>query len=94
MSNGYATPEIVVSIAGKFSDYRFITFMAIWDSSQFVDIITLPFSAFVGTTGGVLILRSTNGTQTISVRYESDTSAKILCSSTYLSLRIIGALAK
>ena len=68
--------------------------MAIWDSSQFVDMVTLPLSAFVGTTGGVSILKSADGTQTISIRYESDTSVKILCSSTYLSLRIVGALAK
>jgi hypothetical protein len=94
MPNGYTATESVVSIAGKFSDYRFITFMAIWDNSQFMDTITLPLSAFVGTTGGVSHLKSTDGTQTISIRYESDTSVKILCSSAYLSLRIIGALAK
>lgn len=94
MQNGYSATESTASIAGNFSDYRFITFMAIWDSSQFVDMVSLPLDAFIGTSGGVIILKSADGTQTITVRYENNTSIKLLCSSTYLSLRVIGSIAK
>lgn len=94
MQNGYSATESVVSIAGKFSDYRLLTFMAIWDNGQYVDAITLTSAAFVSTTGGVIILKSVDSTQNISIRYESDGSIKLHCSSTYLTLRIIGSNAK
>lgn len=72
------------------SIYKTLTFIAIWDNSQFLNCITIPLSAYNSFYGGLLRL-SLPGDNYIEIRPVSDNQIHLKCSSTYLKLRVFGS---
>lgn len=87
MQNGYATGNNVDVL--DLSQYRMLAFIAVWDVAQFVNMYTIPYSAFMSFLGGVMILKVSNDTA-IEIRPVDNTDINLKCSSPYLKLRVYG----
>lgn len=87
MQGGYATGNDVDIL--DLSQYRMLTFIAVWDKAQFLNMYTIPYSVFMSFFGGVMILKVSND-EAIQIRPIDNTHINLKCSSTYLSLRVYG----
>lgn len=87
MQSGYATGNNVDIL--DLSQYRMITFIAVWDGAQFLNMYTIPYSVFMSFIGGVMILKATND-DTIEIRPVDNTHINLKCNSPYLTLRVYG----
>lgn len=87
MQSGYDTGNNVDIL--DLSQYRMITFIAVWDNAQFMNMYTIPYSVFMSFIGGVMILKATND-YTIEIRPVDNTHINLKCNSPYLTLRVYG----
>lgn len=88
MQGGYSDGSNVDIL--NLSIYKTLTFIAIWDNSQFLNCITIPLSAYNSFYGGLLRL-SLSGDNYIEIRPVSDNQIYLKCSSPYLKLRVFGS---
>lgn len=89
MHGGYSDGSNVDIL--NLSIYKTLTFIAIWDNSQFINCITIPLTAYNSFYGGLLRLSIPNSNEYIEIRPVSDNQIYLKCSTTYLKLRVFGS---